>query len=60
MRLVVFNDEEPNVAITFEHLTPQTLTWHGACTNCGHTLQCDTIDDAIAAGQTHVDTCIPN
>lgn len=62
-KLIVFNPDEPNVAITFEqtvYTAPRITTWHGTCTNCGETLRYVTINDAMDAGQTHVDSCTPN
>jgi hypothetical protein len=60
VKLVVFADSDPDVAITFAYTTEtpgHTRGWHGTCTNCGQTVHSFTEGAAFTTGQTHANTC---
>jgi len=58
VKLVVFNNREPEVAIVFEYVAPGTAGlargWRGACTGCGKTLHFWDERKAFQNGQEHV------
>jgi hypothetical protein len=61
VKLVVFNDEDHGIAITFEYVSPgthQTLAqgWRGKCTQCGKPMHFWTEEKAFRCGQAHVDS----
>ena len=60
VKLVVFNDEDPGVSITFEYVAPGTAGiaqgWRGTCTGCGKPVHFWDEDKAFKYGQEHVDS----
>lgn len=59
VKLVVFKDSEPEIAITLEY-TPEgtpgvALGWRGSCTECGKTVHYWAEEKAFEHGQKHVD-----
>jgi hypothetical protein len=61
VKLLVFKDAEPEIAVTFEYVAPGTAKraqgWHGTCTQCGKPMHFWTEGRAMFAGQVHVDRC---
>lgn len=60
VKLVVFNDEDPGVAIVFEWVPERTPGrahgWRGPCNQCGKPMHFWTQEKAFELGQAHVDS----
>ena len=60
VKLVVFKDEDPAIAIVFEHVAPGTpgmaQGWRGPCNQCGKPMHFWTREKAFLGGQAHVDS----
>jgi len=57
VKLVVFNDRDPDIGIVFEHIEPggdRAQGWCGCCTECGRIMHRWHQDQAMADGQRHV------
>ena len=60
VKLVVFKDEDPGIAVIFEEVKPGTpgraQGWHGTCTQCGRPMHRWHQEKAFQDGQAHVDS----
>lgn len=59
-KLVVQHDEDPAIGIVLTEVLPGDPNvaqgWHGACTECPHTIHRWEEDNAITAARRHVDS----
>lgn len=63
LRLVVFNDQDPDIGIDLTWVpegTPGVAHgWRGSCTECGKAMHFWTEEKAFESGQQHVDSHRP-
>lgn len=59
VKLIIFNDQEPEIGITLDYVPPRTpgvaRGWHGACTQCGKKVHYWSEGTAFRRAQEHVD-----
>jgi len=62
VKLLIFNEEDPDIAITLAYTAPgdeKAQGWHGGCTECGKAVHFWTESGAFKGAQAHVDSHTP-